>query len=178
MMSVATTMDKRAESDDEYDYKKLLKRPEWREKSTALIAKSPRCEKCGKTRRRFAVHHRYYEYARLPWDYPDEAFMVVCNGRCHREADQDREEEESDARSYRQLGWQRELGKKAQRPREKELRKLARHKTEFKAWLIRHEILREPWNWDLNPMWYLWNQLSNQFLAERREDDRQGRLVL
>ena len=178
MVRATATMYERPESDEEYDYKKLLKCPEWREKSKVVIAKSPRCEKCGKTRRRFSVHHRYYEYGRLPWEYPDEAYMVVCTGRCHREADEDREEEETDARNYRQSGWQWELGKKEQRPREKELRRLAKYEAEFKAWLIRHEILREPWNWEVYPMWYLWNELSNQFLAERRDDDRQGRLAL
>src|SRR5207302_2090561 len=89
------------ESGEQYDYAKLLKRREWREKSDAMIAKSPRCEKCGRTGRRFAVHHRWYEYGRLPWDYPDEAYMIVCNGRWHREADEDRGEQESDAKNYR-----------------------------------------------------------------------------
>ena len=121
------------ESSEPYDYKKLLKRPVWRKKTKAVIARSPRCEKCGKTARFFAVHHRYYEYGRLPWDYPDEAYMVVCNGRCHREADEDRDEEETDARNYREFGWQWELGKKEQRPRENELRRLAKHEAEFKA---------------------------------------------
>jgi len=37
----------------------------------------------------------------------------------------DREEQETDAKNYKRFGWQYELGKKLQRPREKELRKLA-----------------------------------------------------
>ena len=106
------------ETDEPYDYKKLLKCPEWQEKSKAVIAKSPRCEKCRKTGRRFAAHHRYYEYGRLPWDYPDEAYMVVCNGRCHKEADEDREEQETDARNHKRFGWQWELGKRLQKPRQ------------------------------------------------------------
>jgi len=171
-------MCEQSDSDEQYDYPKLLKRREWREKSKAVIAKSPRCEKCKRTGRRLAVHHRYYEYGRLPWDYPDEAYMVVCSGRCHREADEDREEQETDTRNYKHFGWQWELGKKEQRPREKELRRVDKYESEFKAWLIRHEILREPWNWDAYPLWYLWNQLSNQFLAERQDEDRQGRLAL
>ena len=142
-------MYERSDTDEEYDYAKLLKSPEWRAKSRAVIAKSPRCEKCGRTKRRFAVHHRYYEYGRLPWwDYTDEAYMVVCNGRCHREADEDRHELETDARNYKQFGWQWELGKKEQRPREKELRRLAKHESDFKAWLIRKGIPPENWDWD------------------------------
>jgi hypothetical protein len=41
---------------------------------------------------------------------------------------------------------------RAQRPRERELRRLDKYESEFKAWLIRHEILREPWNWDAYPL--------------------------
>lgn len=103
--------------------------------------------------------------------------MVVCSGQCHREADEDREEEETDARNYKRLGWQWELGKKEQMPREKELQRLRKYESDFKAWLIQHGILREPWNWDLFPLWYLWNQFSDQFLAEH-DDDRQGRLAI
>jgi len=166
------------EAGEQYNYAKLLKRREWREKSDAMIAKSRRCEKCGRTGRHFAAHQRWYDYGRLPWEYPDEAYMIVCNGGCHREADEDREEQETDAKNYRRYGWQWELGKKEQRPREKELRRLGKYESKFKAWLIRHKILREPWNWDLYPLWHLWNHLSNQFLAERQDSDRQGRLAL
>ena len=167
------------ESGAQYDYAKLLKRREWREKSDTMIAKSPRCEKCGRTGRRFAVHHRWYEYGRLPWDYADEAYMIVCNGRCHTEADEDREEQERDAKNYQRFGWQWELGKKEQRPREKELRRLGKYESEFKAWLCR-TILPEPWDWDNKtyPLWWFWNQFSDKFLAERQDDDRQGRLAL
>jgi hypothetical protein len=94
------------ESGDQYDYAKLLRRREWREKSAAMIAKSPRCEKCGRTGRRFALHHRSCEYGQLPWEYPDEAYMIVCNGSCHRKADEDREEQERDAKNYQRYGWQ------------------------------------------------------------------------
>jgi len=161
-----------------YDYAKLLKRREWRQKRAEVIAKSPRCRKCGRKGRRFAVHHRYYDYGRLPWDYPDEAFMVVCNGKCHREADEDREEEQSDAKNFKRFGWQWELGKKQLIPREKEQRKLAKHETEFKAWLIREGIPPEGWNWDSeqHPLWWFWNQFSDQFLAEQKNSDPQGSL--
>jgi hypothetical protein len=172
-------MPKRSDSDEAeepYDYAKLLRRREWREKSNAIIAKSPRCQQCGRKRRRFAVHHRYYEYGRLSWDYPDEAYMVVCNGRCHKEADEDREEQQRDAKNYDRFGWQWELGKKQQIPKEKELRRLTTYEVKFKAWLTRKEILRESWDWDVNPLWYLWNELSKEFLAGRQKNDRQGLL--
>jgi hypothetical protein len=166
-------------SEEQYDYEKLLKSREWCEKRKEIIAKSPRCQKCGRGGRRFAVHHAYYDYGRLPWDYPDNAYMVVCNGRCHREADEDREDQQKDVENYKLYGWQWELGKKEQPPRERELRKLARYESEFKAWLTR-TILGEAWDWnnEMYPLWWFWNQYSNRFLHERQHDDPQRRLAL
>jgi len=39
-----------------------------------------------------AVHHTYYEFRVLPWNYPDHVF--------NRDADEDREEETRDAKKY------------------------------------------------------------------------------
>ncbi len=166
------------EQEESYDYAKLLRQHKWREKRDEIVAKSPRCHKCGRRGRRFAVHHRYYEYGRLPWDYPDEAYMVVCGGECHREADEDREEEERDRQNSQRFGGLWEAGKKTQMPREKELRKLATFEAEFKTWLIREGIPPDGWDWDseLYPLWYFWNQFSAQFLAERPNSELQGRL--
>lgn len=157
------------ESGEHYDYSKLLRRREWREKSGELKAKSPRCEKCGRKGGPLAVHHRWYEYGRLPWEYPDEAYMIVCSGRCHREADREREEQKKDAENHRMYGWQAGLAKKTRPLKGKELRLFENHKLEFNAWLIRHEILREPWDWNTKPLWFLWNQLSDEFFAEGNE---------
>lgn len=166
------------EQEDSYDYAKLLRQHEWREKRDEIVAKSPRCYKCGRRGRRFAVHHRYYEYGCLPWDYPDEAYMVVCAGECHREADEDREEEEQDTKNLKHFGWQYEQGKKDLPPRERELRKLAEHEAEFKTWLMREGRTPEGWDWnnELYPLWYFWNQFSGEFLALQRSEDPQGRL--
>jgi hypothetical protein len=166
------------DADPQYDYTKLLRRREWREKRTEIIAKSPRCQKCGRKGRRFAVHHCYYDYGRLPWDYPDEAYMVVCVGKCHREADEDREEEEKDEKNFQRFGGLWEAGKKTQMPRKKELQKLAKYEAEFKTWLIQESIPPEGWDWnsELYPLWYFWNQFSDQFLAAQTSEDPQGRL--
>jgi hypothetical protein len=174
-------MTKRYDLDDsEYNYAKLLKRPEWREKSKEIKAKRPRCEKCGRTGVRLAVHHPSYEYGRLPWDYPDDAYMVVCSGRCHRAADEDREEQEENARISQRCGWQGAWGKKLLPPREKELRLLAKYEAEFKAWLVEKEIPPPQWDWknETWPLWYFWNEFSDQFLAEgQHSEDRQLRLT-
>jgi hypothetical protein len=173
-------MSKEYEADAPYDYAKLLKRREWREKRDEIIAKSHRCQKCGRTGRRFAVHHSYYDYGLLPWDYLDDAYMVVCKGRCHREADEDREEQQRDVENYERYGWQWELGKKELRPKEREQRKLENYEAEFKTWLIRKGIPPEGWDWksEMYPLWWFWNQFSDKFLADRQSDDPQSRLAL
>jgi hypothetical protein len=171
-------MHERTESDEEYDYRKLLRRREWRERRKEILAKSARCVRCGRRGGRLAVHHPTYEYGRNPWEYPDEAYEVVCSGRCHWEADEDREEQERDAKNFRRYGWQWELGKTHERPNRRESEKLAIHEVEFRTWLLRKGILHEQWNWDVYPLWFLWNEFSKQFFAERKDDDPQGRLAL
>jgi hypothetical protein len=169
------------EFDGEYDYKKLLKRREWREKRDAIIAASPRCERCGRKGGRLAVHHPKYEYGRMSWDYPDDAYVVVCAGRCHREADEEREEQQREAEDYDNFGggWQWELGKKERPPKEEELRRLAKCESEFKAWLSGTGRVQEQWDWDspVYPLWWFWNHLRDEFLAQRQtDDDGQGLL--
>ena len=161
---------------EQYDYSRLLKRREWLERRNAILALSPHCQKCGRTGCSRAVHHLYYDYGRLPWDYPDEAFMIVCNGRCHREADEDREEQQRDARNFKRFGWQWELGRKELMPREKERRKLAKHEAAFKAWLSEEGIPPDGWDWNsqLYPLWWFWNQFSDQFFAQQGKRYSQG----
>ena len=173
-------MSERSEYDEQYDYRKLLRRREWRAKSAEMTAKSPRCEKCGRTGRRFAVHHRWYEYGRLPWDYPDEAYMVVCKGRCHREADgterSRKQMPKTTSASAGNTSWVRSCSARGKR----NSGNWPKYEREFKAWLIRKGIPPEGWDWNnqMWPPWSFWNEFSDEFLAERRSDDAQGRLAL
>ncbi len=113
------------------------------------------------------------QYGRMPWDYPDEVYEVVCSGRCHREADEDREEQAAAAKNVGR-GWQWDEGKKHQRPNRRESEKLAKYEAAFRAWLWQNEILHDEWDWETWPIWSLWNQLSKQFFAEQKPDERQG----
>lgn len=162
----------------DFDYGKLLSRPEWKRKRAAVLAESPRCEKCGKKSPPLAVHHRRYIFGLKPWEYPDDVYMVVCNGRCHLEADEDREEQELNAKNERAYGWQGELGRFYRRPRGTQARMLRDHKVEFTAWLTREGIIHGEWDWEAKPLWFLWNALSDGFLAARKRDDPQGVLPL
>ena len=64
-------------------YSEKLKDPRWQKKRLAVLNSSGfRCESCGDTEDTLHVHHVYYEKDVDPWNYPDEAYMVLCD-RCH-----------------------------------------------------------------------------------------------
>jgi hypothetical protein len=163
---------------EQYDYAKLLKQPEWQAKRETILAKTMQCETCGRFGRNLAVHHKYYLYGVLPWEHPEDAYQVLCNGKCHSEADAKRADQEEDAKLHRRHGWQGALGKACQIPSERELKKLASYEPEFTAWLWREKILKEGWNWQLHPLWELWNVLAPDFFAKRANYDPQGYLNL
>lgn len=165
---------------EQYDYKKLLRRREWREKRAEVLAKRPRCETCKRNSRPLALHHVKYIHGLLPWEYPDNLYKVVCNGGCHREADEDREEQEHNARNERQYGWQGELGRFYRPPRGTSERLFRENEAAFHAWLIKRGVLPDgPWTSELYPLWYFWKTDSAEFLAEaRRQDAVQGQLDL
>lgn len=162
----------------EYNYKKLLRKREWLAKRREILTKRPQCQNCGRSDRTLAVHHRYYDYGILPWEYSDEAYKVVCSGKCHREADAERVKQEDDVAILRRHGWQGILGKKCLAANQRDLRKLADYKATFKAWLWREKILTANWNWILHPLWELWNILSSDFLADPSNYEPQLTLAL
>jgi len=68
---------------EETEYQKLLRKKEWKEKRKEIFALQGKfCVKCG-TNKRLRVHHKYYLNGRLPWEYPNDAFMVLCED-CHK----------------------------------------------------------------------------------------------
>ncbi|HEY1661693.1 MAG TPA: hypothetical protein VGI03_04680 [Verrucomicrobiae bacterium] len=64
-------------------YSQLLQHPCWQAKRRRVLARSSgRCEECGAKGQSLDVHHCYYRYGRLPWQYPDGALLSLCHG-CH-----------------------------------------------------------------------------------------------
>lgn len=71
-----------------YDYRELLRRPEWDEKRSHILRiRGYRCERCGRDAFKnnivLHVHHIKYISGRMPWEYYDRELMCVC-GSCHR----------------------------------------------------------------------------------------------
>lgn len=64
-------------------YLQKLKDPQWQQKRLRIMERDRfMCQNCEDTKRPQAVHHRWYEYGRDPWDYPDEALVTLCD-ECH-----------------------------------------------------------------------------------------------
>jgi hypothetical protein len=65
------------------NYEKMLKYPEWIErKSEVIILFKQACDLCNSTTNGIELHHKYYVSDRYPWEYPENAFMVLCKS-CH-----------------------------------------------------------------------------------------------
>jgi hypothetical protein len=64
-------------------YPQLLRDSRWQAKRQRILLRSAgRCEECGTEGQSFDVHHCYYRFGRLPWQYPDGALLALCRS-CH-----------------------------------------------------------------------------------------------
>ena len=67
-------------------YDILLQDSKWKYLSNKLKEKYGKCQICG-CKKNLQVHHKYYlKYSDTmmnPWDYPEDAFIVVCD-KCHK----------------------------------------------------------------------------------------------
>lgn len=63
-------------------YYKLLRHPEWFERRrTILTLDGNKCCNC-ESNKFLQVHHLYYQFPRVPWDYPNRALITLCK-KCH-----------------------------------------------------------------------------------------------
>jgi hypothetical protein len=66
-------------------YAELLRHHNWIAKRDRILARSGvQCEECGTKGHPLHVHHCYYRMGRLPWQYPDGAFLSLCPA-CHKQ---------------------------------------------------------------------------------------------
>ena len=65
-------------------YSDKLKDPRWQKKRLEVLQSAGfRCESCFTIEDALNVHHIYYEKDRAPWDYSDDAYLVLCD-KCHK----------------------------------------------------------------------------------------------
>jgi len=66
-------------------YAEQLKDPRWQRKRLEVLqAKQFKCESCENETETLHVHHRYYVSHRMPWEYPDFCYQVLC-ASCHEQ---------------------------------------------------------------------------------------------
>ncbi len=159
-------------------HRKDCRTKEWKAYVSEMRAKrGHRCERCGRRGGRLTVHHRYYEDGLRLWEYPDNAVQLVHTGRCHREADRDREEQDRRDRIRKEFGPE---ALKEERPYGSELGELAQSETPFKRWLIDSTRLPQDWDWNngMWPLWRLWNEFAEEFRRDTKASYVQGQLEL
>lgn len=65
------------------DYYILLKSPLWQKKRLEIMQRDNfSCRSCGCKDKMLHVHHLYYVKGKNPWDYPNDAFLTLCE-ECH-----------------------------------------------------------------------------------------------
>lgn len=66
-------------------YLEKLRDPRWQKKRLEIMQRDGwKCGSCGREDKTLHVHHRYYTPGSDPWDYPDQAFLTLCEG-CHQD---------------------------------------------------------------------------------------------
>ena len=66
-------------------YSELLQHPRWKAKRNRIIERCESiCENCRTKTMNLEIHHCYYRFGRLPWQYPDAALLALCRS-CHLE---------------------------------------------------------------------------------------------
>ena len=59
------------------------KDPRWQQKRLQQFELAGwKCQECGSKKNELNLHHYWYEKDNEVWDYPDECFVVLCDG-CH-----------------------------------------------------------------------------------------------
>lgn len=68
-------------------YSELLKDPQWQKKRLDILSRDNfRCCQCGSVKNTLHVHHQYYIKGNMPWEYPDDSLITLCEF-CHKAVD-------------------------------------------------------------------------------------------
>jgi hypothetical protein len=66
-------------------YKEKLRDPRWQKKRLEIFERDNwRCAFCGDATSPLAVHHRWYENGKEPWEASNEALLTLCD-QCHQD---------------------------------------------------------------------------------------------
>ena len=66
------------------EYYQLLKDPRWQKKRLEIFERSNWCcDECAEETKTLNAHHCYYDFGKMPWEYPDDAYSSLCD-KCHK----------------------------------------------------------------------------------------------
>lgn len=69
------------------DYIELLRHPFWQKKKNSILERDKyTCQRCKDEFSNLQVHHTFYKKDNLPWEYPDDSLITLCE-LCHIKAE-------------------------------------------------------------------------------------------
>lgn len=71
-------------------YRELLKDPRWQKMRLEVMARDGfACRKCNDASSTLNVHHKFYTYGKMPWDYNPSTLVTLCES-CHEAVEWDK----------------------------------------------------------------------------------------
>jgi len=71
-------------------YKEQLKTKKWKRTRKRILKRDKnKCTKCN-NKDKLQIHHTYYRYEHLAWEYPDTCLITLC-GLCHEKEHKEKE---------------------------------------------------------------------------------------
>lgn len=65
-------------------YQKKLQNPLWQKKRLEILQRDNfQCKQCTSNEKELHVHHRWYQFGKEIWDYPEDCFETLCY-ECHQ----------------------------------------------------------------------------------------------
>ena len=88
------------------NYFENFKDPRWQKKRLGILNRDDfACQQCFDKKSTLHVHHKWYGANKMPWDYPDSAFVTLCEC-CHLiESEELRDAEHDLILSIKQAGF-------------------------------------------------------------------------
>lgn len=66
------------------NYFELLKHPNWQKKRLEILQRDNfTCKGCGDTDKTLNIHHKYYDFEIMPWEYTNNSLITLCD-ECHK----------------------------------------------------------------------------------------------
>lgn len=83
-MKVPFTLDSKVFFMPKMTYKEQLAHPKWQRKRLEIFKRDDfACQYCLDTQTQLQVHHKYYDYQKMAWEYPNHAYITICCD-CHK----------------------------------------------------------------------------------------------